>query len=77
MGGAAPTGPNFQQGPTAQVQPPNYMGAAQNNYNQQNQNYENTLKGAFGIPTALAGGWAGSAAGSAALSSMLPALMAI
>lgn len=39
-GAAAPTGPTFQQAPSAQIQPPNYSGAVQNNYTQQMQGYE-------------------------------------
>lgn len=39
----APTG--FQQTPTAQVQPANYQGAVQNNYDQQMQNYQNNVNG--------------------------------
>lgn len=57
-GAAAPTTGTFQQTPTASIQPPNYSGLAEQNYQSQNQNYQNTLSGMFGIPTALAGGWA-------------------
>src|ERR1700748_1466161 len=55
---AAPTAPQFQATPTAQIQPANYAGLAEQNYQAQNQNYQSTLQGLFGIPTALAGGWA-------------------
>jgi hypothetical protein len=57
FGMSAPQGPTQQNTPTAQIQPANYSGQVQQNYQQQNQNYENTLSGLFGIPTALAGGW--------------------
>lgn len=57
-GAGGPQGPAFQQTPTEQIQPANYQGLAEQNYQQQNQNYENTLAGLFGIPTAVAGGWA-------------------
>jgi len=60
MGASAPSGPTFQQTPTAQIQPANYAGAVQNNYEQENAAYGQTMSGLFGIPTALAGGWARS-----------------
>jgi len=41
MGMASPTMPNFQQTPTAQIQPANYSGAVQSNYDNQMKNYEN------------------------------------
>ena len=50
--------PNFQQTPTAQVQPANYSGIAEQNYQQQLQQQQSMMNGLFGIPTALAGGWA-------------------
>lgn len=58
MNGSAPQSPAFQQTPTAQVQPANYAGLAEQNYAQQNTAYGQQLQGMFGIPTALAGGWA-------------------
>lgn len=58
LGGAAPQGPSFV--PTPQVQPPDYQTAAQQAYQAQNQQYGNMMQGLFGIPTALAGGWAKS-----------------
>lgn len=42
FGAAAPTAPQFQQTPTAQIQPANYAGAAQNAYQGQLSNYQNT-----------------------------------
>ncbi len=39
---SGPTAPQFQQTPTAQIQPANYQGAVQSNYQNQMQNYENT-----------------------------------
>lgn len=38
---AAPNGPTFQQAPNATMQPANYQGAVQSNYEQQSQNYNN------------------------------------
>lgn len=54
---AAPQG--FQQTPTAQIQPPNYQGAVQSNYENQMKNYESTWGniaklGAAGIGLAAA-----------------------
>jgi hypothetical protein len=58
-GMAAPTGPNFQQTPNAQIQPPNYAGQVQQNYQNQMQNYQNTWNnigklGAAGVGLAMA-----------------------
>lgn len=44
--------------PQESIQPANLEGAVQNAYNSQLQNYANTMNGLFGIPSALAGGWA-------------------
>ncbi len=59
-GAPNPTTPNssFVNTPTAQVQPPNYTGAVEQNYQQQNAAYGNLMQGLFSIPSALAGGWA-------------------
>lgn len=63
----APTQPNadFTQNPGLNIQPANITGAAANQsqaqmaaYNAQNQAYQSTLSGLFGIPTAVLGGWA-------------------
>ncbi len=59
FGMSGPTGPTFQQTPTAQIQPANYAGAAQNAYQGQLQNYENTWNnigklGTAGIGLAMA-----------------------
>ena len=81
--------PGFQQTPQAQVQPPNYAGLAENNYDQQMKQYQAQQQGMWGIPTAMAGGWAragfpgagaaagaaGDAAGSLISSYIMPALM--
>lgn len=40
-GMAAPTGPTQMATPTVQMQPANYQGAVQSNYEQQSQNYNN------------------------------------
>lgn len=51
-------GPSFQTTPTEQIQPANYSGLVEQNYEQQNKAYGQNMAGLFGIPTALAGGWA-------------------
>lgn len=43
FGIATPRG--FQNGPTAQIQPPNYSGQVQQNYQNEMQNYQNTWNG--------------------------------
>ena len=45
MGSSAPQGPTFQATPTAQVQPPNYQQAAQNQFAGDQQNFQNTISG--------------------------------
>lgn len=45
----------FQSTPTAQVQPPNYTGAVQSNYEQQAQNYNNTWNGIGQLAGAVGG----------------------
>lgn len=52
INGTQPQSPNFVSTPTAQVQPPNYMGAQQNNYNAQVQNYQNQQAGMWGLAKA-------------------------
>lgn len=59
FGMAAPTGPSFQSAPTSQMQPANYQGAVQANYDAQMKNYENTWNnigklGTAGVGLALA-----------------------
>lgn len=59
FGMSGPTGPTFANTPTASVQPPNYQGAVQSNYQNQMQNYENTWNnvgklGAAGVGLAMA-----------------------
>lgn len=44
--------------PQEQVQAPDYAGTAEQQYQQQNQQYANTMGGLFGVGSALAGGWA-------------------
>jgi hypothetical protein len=41
FGMSTPQGPTMLNTPTAQIQPANYMGAAEQNYQQQSQNYQN------------------------------------
>ena len=55
FGASAPTGPTQQATPTAQIQPANYQGAVQSNYQQQNQNYQNTWNNIGKLGTAAAG----------------------
>jgi hypothetical protein len=59
FGSSAPQGPTQMQTPTAQIQPANYQGAVQSNYEQQMKNYENTWNnvgklGAAGVGLAMA-----------------------
>ena len=60
MGMSQPQNPNYVNAPQGQVAPPDYQGLAEQQYAQQNQQYGNMMQGLFGIPTALAGGWAKS-----------------
>ncbi len=55
LGMAAPTAPQFQNTPTAQIQPANYQGAVQQNYQNQMQNYENTWNNIGKLGTAGVG----------------------
>jgi hypothetical protein len=58
LSGSGPAGVSLAQTPQANVQTPDYQGAAQANYQAKSQNYQNTLGGLFSIPTTLLGGWA-------------------
>jgi hypothetical protein len=49
QGVSQPTSPNFAATPTVQVQPANYAGAVQNNYNAQMQQYQNQQAGMWGL----------------------------
>jgi len=51
---------SLTQTPQEQVQPANYAGTAEQNYQNQNQQYANTMSGLFSIPSTLLGGWAKS-----------------
>lgn len=44
FGASAPTGPTFQSSPTATIQPPNYTGAVQSNYENEMKSYQDTWK---------------------------------
>jgi len=73
MGMASPTAPNFQQTPNATIQPANYQGAVQNNYDNQMKAYEQTwdslgklggsavnlAMGPAGMFGGTSGGWGG------------------
>jgi hypothetical protein len=54
-GAAMPTQPNFQQTPQAQIQPANYAGAAQNAYQGNLSNYQNTWNNVAKLGTAAIG----------------------
>lgn len=67
FGASSPQQGTFQQTPTATVQPPNYAGLAEQNYEQNNKSYMSNLAGMYGIGSSLAGaagkalfgGWGG------------------
>lgn len=63
QGVSQPTSPNFTSTPTVQVQPANYAGAVQNNYNAQMQQYQNQQAGMWGLAGNIIG--AGAKLGSA------------
>ncbi len=46
--------------PQETIQPGNYESVAEQNYQNQNQQYGNTMSGLFSIPSAILGGWARS-----------------
>lgn len=50
--------PGFRQTPQEQIQPPNYAGAVEQNYQQQTASHNAMLNGLFGIAGAGLGGWA-------------------
>jgi hypothetical protein len=56
--GGGPPSAGFVNTPQPQVQPPNYMGTAEQQYAQQQAQYGQMMQGLFSVPTALAGGWA-------------------
>lgn len=49
---------NITQTPQEQIQPANLENLVEQNYQQQNQQYANTMSGLFSIPSAILGGWA-------------------
>jgi hypothetical protein len=55
FGAAAPMAPNFQATPTVNIQPANYQGAVQANYDAQLKNYENTWNNLGKLGTAGVG----------------------
>lgn len=67
-----PSGPSFQTTPTEQVQPANYMGAAQQNFQNQQSQFQNTMSGLGQVGGAVGGlfggGWGG---GNASLFNLL------
>lgn len=52
---AAPGGAAYQQAPSSQIQPANYSGLVEQNYQQQNQNYQNTWNNVAKLGAAAAG----------------------
>jgi len=62
-GASLPTNPNFQNTPQAQIPPANYAGAAQNAYQGQLQNYQNTWNNIAKLGTAGVGLATGGLAG--------------
>lgn len=58
MGASAPTNPSWNATPTANIQPPNYAGVVEQNYQQQSANHNAMLNGLFGAAGAIGGGWA-------------------
>lgn len=60
MTGSAPQSPAFQQTPTAQIQPANYTGAVQNQFNAQQQQYNNMIGGIGQIGGIVGGSLLGS-----------------
>ena len=60
LGQSAPgsVGQNLVSTPQANIQPPNYASLAEQNYQQQLNQYQNTMAGLFSIPSAVLGGWA-------------------
>lgn len=63
QGMSQPTAPNFASTPTVQVQPANYSGAVQNNYNAQMQQYQNQQAGMWGLVGNVLGAGARVASG--------------
>lgn len=60
LGEGSPTNlnQNFVNTPQEQIQPANLESLVEQNYQQQMQQYGNTMSGLFSIPSALLGGWA-------------------
>lgn len=56
--GTTPGNPTFANTPNATIQPPNYQQAAQNNFLNQQQQFQNTIGGVGQLAGAFAGGWA-------------------
>ncbi len=52
--GTIPGNPTFAQSPTAQIQPANYAGIAEQNYQSQNQNYQNNVNNIAKLGTSAA-----------------------
>lgn len=55
FGMAAPNGGTFAPTPTAQIQPANFAGLTEQNYQNQMQNYQNNINAATKVGTAIAG----------------------
>lgn len=58
LGMTQPQSPQFQSTPQPGVAPVDYTGLVQSNYQNELANHNAMMGGLFGIPTAIAGGWA-------------------
>jgi hypothetical protein len=58
LGMTQPQTPQFQSTPQPGVAPVDYTGLVQSNYQNKLANHNAMMGGLFGIPTAMAGGWA-------------------
>ncbi len=66
LSGTQPTGPSFQQTPQETINPANYAGIAQQNFQNQQKQFENTMSGLGQIAGGIgnfAGGWGGGSTG--------------
>jgi hypothetical protein len=74
FGAAAPQGPTQVNTPTASIQPANYQGAVQSNYEQQMKNYENTWNNIGKLGTAAVGLAAAPFTGGTSLMAAIPGM---
>jgi hypothetical protein len=69
-----PGNPQFANTPTSQIQPANYQGAVQSNYQNQLQNYENTWNNIGKLGTAAVGLAAAPLTGGTSLAASIPGM---